>query len=112
MCCIDLNGVQVRLTENRWHGHTLKRHHYLEGQEQHIKRTVEAPEIVDQDQEYPRRKCFYRKVRLPDGSDDEYLKVVVEYEVNAHEEHEGSVITAFAVRSAQDDGERLWPKDQ
>lgn len=65
--------------------------------------------MVNQDRGHPRRKCFYRQVRLPDSSVDEYLKVVVEYAENAYGEEEGEIITAFTVDVVRADEERLWP---
>ena len=64
---------------------------------------------MTQDRGYPRRKCFYRRVMLPNETDDEYLKVVVQYEENDRDEVEGWIATAFGVRSIQEDEDRLWP---
>ena len=109
MYCVDNDGLQVRLTEGRWFGHILGRHPELAECEQVVRRVVIDPEQINQDRDQPRRKCFYRKVLIPIAATEGYLKVVVQYEANAHDEVEGWIITAFPIDSIPKDEEQLWP---
>jgi hypothetical protein len=70
------------------------------------------PERVTQDRDFPRRKCFYRKARVPYVTAEEYLKVIVEYAENAYAEEEGWIITAFPIKAVPSDEEQIWPSDQ
>src|SRR5680860_456022 len=95
--CTDRDGTTVYLKRGVWFGHILRNHGYLEELEQYVRRTVELPTAVHRDQIHARRKCFYRWMRLPDSTIDEYLKVVVEYLENEYGEDEGEIVTAYVV---------------
>lgn len=95
------------LSERRWRAEICRDHPALEGELEAVIATVEEPDIICEDADFPERDCYYRRgaiARYPRF----WLKVVVE-PPNINPE-DGFVITAFIVDNIEGTERVRWQK--
>lgn len=96
----DPRGKKVTCTEEVWLIHVLDGHPEMEGLENIVKQTVEAPlySMIYQDRDYPERNIYYGQ-----KSKYVYVKVVVEFLKD-----DGVLITAYLTDSVKPGEKLLW----
>lgn len=98
---VDPRGFKVICTEQQWRTHILRKHKFLEGWEETIKKTIEKPSYgIFKDEKHPDRNIYYlRRSRRPF-----YIKVIVAFEGD-----NGSVLTAFPADYCKAGEQLIWP---
>jgi hypothetical protein len=86
--------------------HILERHENMADRLDEVLPTIEQPDYVTQDADYPHRENHYRWT--PSGR--RFIKVVVEYRpISPQGTWEGEVITAHISRNLKRKEAMLWP---
>lgn len=79
-------------------------------QEASVKKVIDEPMAVYLSDTHPHRHVLYRPSELKPPFDRGFLRVIVEYHIDARRRTNGRVITAFPVDRHNKTGEQLWPK--
>ena len=98
--CIDVFETKVSCSKKRWK-HICK-HAEMVCLQGLVKSIIGKPDFVCKSHSYANRYTFYRKcwpAKL--GRDERYIRVVIEYNMNAKRELRGCVISSFACDGMQ-----------
>jgi hypothetical protein len=105
--CRDPEGRLVLLSERLWRAEICRDHPAVYGEMEAVIATVEEPDIICEDADYPERDCYYRRGvigRYPNF----WLKVVVA--PSDADSDDGFVITAFIVDGIKGTERVRWQK--
>lgn len=94
LSCADRFGREIVLYEDTWYDHILARRAVLAGHETAVLATLEGAEHIRIDRRDRNRRCYYRHGDLPPPNGYDFVKVIVEFDV---EQRQGVVVTAFTV---------------
>ena len=110
LACIDPFSRVVVARRDWWIAHVLDRHPEVDGHEGAVQRTIEWPDVVTRDAEYPNGVNYYRMDALP-GYAGKYLKVAVGYDPDnsVGVVAVGEVVTAYPTRRVKKGEQHLWP---
>ena len=98
--CIDIFKVRVSCSRERWQH--ICDHAEMVGLQTLVKSIIIKPAFVCRSRSYANRFTFYRKCYLAKlGRDERYIRVVIEYNMNAKREFRGGVINSFACGGMQ-----------
>ena len=104
----DPEGRLVVLHDRLWHAEIQRDHPILRGHLEAVRETVESPDVICEDADFPERDCYYRQ-----GAVQRYprywLKVVVE--PSRDDPDSGHLLTAFIVDAIKGTETERWRKN-
>ncbi|MDP9365926.1 MAG: hypothetical protein M3Q10_17190 [Chloroflexota bacterium] len=107
--CVDPWGREIVLTAATWTLHVLPDRAPLVGNEEGVRLTLTAPQVVMRDATRDDRAVYYRRGALPAPYDHLYLKVVVDFPTAGTASTDGRVATAFPTRRFRPGEQQTWP---
>lgn len=103
----DPEGRLIVLNDRLWHSEIQRDHPVLTGQFDAVQSTIESPDVICEDADYPERDCYYQQGAIPQYP-RYWLKIVV---APAREVPEaGHILTAFIVDAIKGSETVRWRK--
>ena len=100
---VDPRQRRITCRDGDWAQHVVAHHPETAGWQCHAQQTIEDPDTILQDRDFPDRQIYYRIGMLPGKYARFDLKVVVKFEGP-----NGVLLTAYPVKKWKQEGDIVW----
>jgi hypothetical protein len=105
---VDYRGVLVICIHDRWEGHIVSGHEYMEGQQAAVITALSDPYYVYRSAGRSNRRLYYRPLVLPRPYTQDFLLVVADYPTGRR--RPGRIVTAYRRQTFRRGDIWIWSK--